>query len=120
MGDCPETLPRRFMFFELSQLNGRLARDSISYIFGQATECSLRRPLTNSGFCRNFTPGAPLRAEDPDPECIHDHSGPSQALALCAGVSEPGGHPFPDAIAFEFSKGRNDLIQQLAGCCREV
>ena len=34
MGDCPETLPRRFMFFELSQLNCRLARDSISYVFG--------------------------------------------------------------------------------------
>jgi hypothetical protein len=36
MGDCPKTLLRRFMFFELSQLNGRLARDSISYVFGHA------------------------------------------------------------------------------------
>jgi hypothetical protein len=34
-GDCPETIPRHVMLFELSQLSGRLARDSISYVSGQ-------------------------------------------------------------------------------------
>jgi hypothetical protein len=90
-----------------------------SYLFGQTTNRSLRRPPPNPQFFRNLPPGTPQSSQIGNPRDIYHHFWPTKSLTLGTRQVQSSSYPLRNANAFLFGDrgdvGDHGVFEDTAG-----